>query len=188
MLTPPSPSPSVSVSATGSTVLALNCTSLPIESSSGGKSGNKTTCVSDSDLIVHGEHAGTVTPLPPYSITDPLPTPDGCTVSSVVAPMWTFSGFEIDSADKKTNGSANSTSADVGFNVKFLTGTNEFTYPVSVYQGKADATQPQWHACKFGASEAPMAPFACKFMYDAASKKLTLAADWICSDLDKDHP
>ncbi|GAB1318422.1 hypothetical protein MFIFM68171_08632 [Madurella fahalii] len=35
-------------------------------------------------------------PLAPYSIEDPLPTPDGCTISSVVSPSWIFSNFEIE--------------------------------------------------------------------------------------------
>ena len=165
-------------------VLPLNCTSVPV--GSGAKPGNKTTCLSNGDIVLQAQHAGTATPLPPYSITDPLPTPDGCTVSSIVGPAWTLSSFEIDSDNKSNSMATNIT--DVGFNLQFATGTNEFTYPVSVYQGRAIAGKPQWFQCTFGADQVPLAPYNCSFTYDPAAKQLTLAADWICSDLDKEHP
>lgn len=137
---------------------------------------------------MQAKNPGVATPLPPYSITDPLPTPDGCTVSSIVGPAWTLSSFEIDS-DSKTNATAAGNNiTDVGFNLQFATGTNEFTYPVNVYQGKRVDGKPQWFHCTFGADQAPLAPYNCTFSYDDAKKQLTLAADWICSDLDKANP
>ncbi|CAK7216110.1 hypothetical protein SCUCBS95973_002693 [Sporothrix curviconia] len=184
----------VSITASGSVVMPLNCTS--VATGTAAAPGNKTTCLSVSDIIVKADKAATVVPLPPYSITDPLPTPDGCTVSSIVSPAWTLSSFEIDSsADNKTAGSSSSSSSNataditaVGFDLQFTTGTNEFTYPVSVYQGPAVAGKPQWFQCKFGPDEEPLAPFDCSYTYNATSRQLTLAADWICNDLDRDHP
>lgn len=169
-------------------MLPLNCTSVAV-GSSGATAGNKTTCLSTSDIVVQAKNSGVATPLPPYSITDPLPTPDGCTVSSIVGPAWTLSSFEIDSdSGSKANATATNNITDVGFNLQFATGTNEFTYPVSVYQGKAVDGRPQWFHCTFGADEVPLAPYNCTFSYDDAKKQLTLAADWICSDLDKANP
>ncbi|KJR84733.1 uncharacterized protein SPSK_08952 [Sporothrix schenckii 1099-18] len=176
----------VSITASGSTVLPLNCTSVAV--GAGDNAGNKTTCLSNGDIVLQAQHPGTVASLPPYSVTDPLPTPDGCTVSSIVGPAWTLSSFEIDTdpRDPKGNRTANITS--VGFDLRLATGTNEATYPISVYQGRAVEGKPQWFHCTFGADEIPLAPYNCTYTYDAAAKQLTLAADWICSDLDRERP
>ncbi|CAK7207402.1 hypothetical protein SEUCBS139899_010212 [Sporothrix eucalyptigena] len=178
----------ISIQASGSVVMPLNCTSLATGTAD--KPGNKTTCLSTSDIVVKADKPGVVTQLPPYSITDPLPTPDGCTVSSIVNPTWTLSSFEIDSGVGNQTAAGNLTDITaVGFDLQFTTGTNEFTYPVSVYPGKAvDGKPPGWFQCKFGPDEEPLAPYNCSYTYDAATKQLSLAADWICSDLDKEHP
>ncbi|OAA66648.1 hypothetical protein SPI_01224 [Niveomyces insectorum RCEF 264] len=195
------PAKPVSITATGSVVLPLNCTSVPIDAAAGSTSppGNKTTCVSTSDIVVPGQQPGTVTSLPPYSIEDPLPTPDGCTVSSLVAPAWIFSSFELDrpagtndsSISSNSSSSAGGGNATVGFDLQFRTATNDFTFPVSVYQGppvSEQQTSQPWYTCTFGPDEVPLAPYTCSYTYDGATKKLTLAADWICSDLDPEHP
>ncbi|CAK7208775.1 hypothetical protein SBRCBS47491_000209 [Sporothrix bragantina] len=180
----------ISITASGSVVMPLNCTS--VATGTAAAPGNKTTCLSTSDIVVKAEKAGTVTHLPPYSVTDPLPTPDGCTVSSIVNPTWTLSSFEIDSgAGNKTVNSSNTSATDitaVGFDLQFTTGTNENTYPVSVYQGPAVDGKPQWFKCKFGPGEEQLAPLDCSYTYNATSKQLTLAADWICNDLDRENP
>ncbi|KAK3323236.1 hypothetical protein B0T19DRAFT_462686 [Cercophora scortea] len=164
----------VAISATGSTTLSLNCTT----------DTTQTACQTDA-AIVHGKVVSE-TSLAPYSIEDPLPTPDGCTVSSIVAPSWLLSNFEV---DKNATAGADALAA-VSFNIKLNTKNNLFDYPVFVsysdvqLQGAADV----WYPCTFGANELPLAPKSCSFQYRPDTNKLAIRADWVCIDVDAAHP
>ncbi|KAK3937731.1 hypothetical protein QBC46DRAFT_356387 [Diplogelasinospora grovesii] len=166
----------VMISATGNTTLSLDCTT----------DGTSTACQADKAMV-----RGSVLseePLPAYSIEDPLPTPDGCTISSIVAPSWTQSNFEVDKNATAT--SAGESPASVSFNMKLKTQANLFDYPVFVNQDNVlleDAGE-KWWPCSFGAGEEPSAPKQCSFRYSEKDARLELKADWVCFDLDANHP
>ncbi|KAK3688778.1 hypothetical protein B0T22DRAFT_512543 [Podospora appendiculata] len=164
----------VAISATGGTTLALNCTT----------DTTQTACQTDA-VTIHGKVISE-TSLTPYSIEDPLPTPDGCTVSSIVAPSWLLSNLEV---DRNATAGADAPAA-VSFNMKLNTKNNLFDYPVFVsqndvqLQGGADV----WYPCNFGANELPLAPKSCSFQYHPDTNKLAIRADWVCIDIDAAHP
>ncbi|KAK0641859.1 hypothetical protein B0T16DRAFT_496482 [Cercophora newfieldiana] len=181
----------VAYTGTGTTTLPLKCTA----------SLGRTACEADSVPV-----SGSVTSrtaLTPYSIEDPLPAADGCTISSVVSPAWTISNFEIVSSPALGGGhdhggqtpSAPSTPATVGFNIKLNTQTNTFDYPVFVTNkggaptasGK-DGDKEGWWPCTFGTGEQPLTPRSCKFAYEEGEKVLKVDADWVCVDLDAGSP
>ena len=120
-------------------------------------------------------------PLAPYSIEDPVPGPDGCTLASIFHPQWTLSAFTVE-VNSETNTSA------LSFEIILQTGTRGFQYPISIYQG---ADEEGWYKCDIGENGnigQTLFPTSCRFQYEAAAQKLTLDADWECSVLDADHP
>ena len=168
----------ISVSASASVVLPLEC-ERETEFSNGQV---KTSCVTDKDVLLTGGPA-TQASLTPYSISDPSPAADGCTVSSIFDPRWSFSAFEVDS------NAASNASATVAFNIRIVGGGFGFGSPLIVSQGAVGADG--WSACELGpGGEVAKSgwPVDCSLKYDAATKKLDLKADWICSDLDPHHP
>lgn len=175
----------VSYTGTGTTTLPLKCTT----------SLGRTACEADS-VPLSGSLL-TRTPLVPYSIEDPIPTPDGCTISSVVSPAWTITNFEVvsgPSAPSHNHGGGGSTAppaspASVGFNIKLNTKTNSFDYPVFVTnKGVALQDDDKWWPCSFGTGEQPLAPRSCKFQYEETGRVLKVDADWVCVDLDAGSP
>lgn len=165
------------VSYTGSakTKLPLKCTS---------ESG-RTACEAD-QVGVEGELAEK-TDLVPYSIEDPLPTADGCTISSVVSPSWSLSNFEVTRNASEARGQG-----AVAFNMKLNTKANLFDYPVYVNHRDmeigAAADDDTWYPCAFGAGEQPLAPKNCTFRYAQKTNTLAVNADWACMDLDPENP
>jgi hypothetical protein len=121
----------------------------------------------------------------PYSIEEPTTGPDGCTISSIYRPQWRFSAFEVDTDQKNV--------PSVYFEIILVTGSPGFQFPISIMQ---DATplaggDGSWYNCVVGPAGdigEPLWPTACSFKYEAATKKLTLRADWTCAELDADHP
>lgn len=123
-----------------------------------------------------------VVTLPPYAIEDPAPAPDGCTISSLLDPRWSFSAFNIFDA--------NSSSSTVTFEVILQTDRG-FQYPIPIYQGAPVEGNEGWYECDIGAdggNALPLWPYQCSFKYTAATQELVLDADWSCQDLDRDHP
>ncbi|KAK4220783.1 hypothetical protein QBC38DRAFT_513881 [Podospora fimiseda] len=130
-------------------------------------------------------------PLPPYSLKDPLPTAESCTISSVVSPSWWFS-------DLVTTTSGTGTGS-VKFGIELATGNSSFTgfpsviarggVPIKLLMGGAQALEPVWYPCVFESiGELNLTPTACAFKYDSAERVLRLSADWKCGDLDAAHP
>ncbi|KAK0732210.1 hypothetical protein B0H67DRAFT_478554 [Lasiosphaeris hirsuta] len=160
----------VSYTAAGKTTLPLACTT----------ENGRTACQADG-VRVSGK-VDSQTELAPYSIEDPLPTADGCTISSIVSPSWTLSNFEV---DKSGSGGASA----IAFNMKLNTKVNLFDYPVFVTHSnvRLDSTD-AWYPCVFGPNEAPLAPRNCTFQYREKTNTLAINADWTCIDLDADHP
>lgn len=132
-------------------------------------------------MRVTGEVASSAR-LPPYSIEDPVPTADGCTISSVVAPAWALSNFEVD-VDEETLPEDAATAPFVGFYMRLRTQQLALDYPVFVHQADVDLRagddEDAWVVCEFGQGEVPLAPKRCEFRY---------RADWICIDLDEENP
>ncbi|KAK0620870.1 hypothetical protein B0T14DRAFT_481973 [Immersiella caudata] len=174
-----------SYTGTGTATLPLKCISEQ----------GRTACEADSVPV-----SGTLlsrTALTPYSIQDPLPVPDGCTISSVVSPAWTISNFEVVSAPitpshdhgHESPAVPAAPAATVGFNIKLNTQTNSFDYPVFVTnRGVTLAEKETWWPCSFGTGEQPLAPRGCKFRYEGEEGVLKVDADWVCVDLDGGSP
>ncbi|KAK3353989.1 hypothetical protein B0T25DRAFT_480581 [Lasiosphaeria hispida] len=162
----------VSYTATGKTTLPLVCTT---------ESG-RTACQADA-VPVSGK-VDSKTELAPYSIEDPLPTADGCTISSIVSPSWTLSNFEVDKSSKASGGPS-----AIAFNMKLNTKVNLFDYPVFVTHSDVQLNSTDsWYPCVFGPNEAPLAPRNCTFQYRDKTNTLAINSDWTCIDLDADHP
>ncbi len=127
--------------------------------------------------------------LPPYSIDDPLPLPDGCTLSSIFSPRWTFSAFEVDHNASVAVANDGSTSS-VSFNLILQTANPGFQFPISISQD-ARVANSSWFKCAIGEAGGEgqiLWPSECTFQYRPLTKELALKADWTCSDLDPDHP
>jgi len=141
---------------------------------------NRTTCVTSDTFAVEGKLMST-TSLPPYSIEDPLPVPDGCTASSIINPRWVLSHFTIDNTT--------ATSPAISFNIILQTANQGFQYPILIEQGKASSDG--WYECDIGQGGDTgqlLFPTKCSFKYAPETKQLALKADWLCSDLDHGHP
>jgi hypothetical protein len=163
----------------------LNCTTSPVGIDGTGND-TKTSCLYSDDVTLAGKPLSE-TPLAPYSIEDPVPGPDGCTLSSIFHPQWTFSSFEVDTNAQNAS--------SVSFEVILRTGSPGFQFPISIYQGDttrlAGGDDGSWYACVIGPSGdigQPLWPTACSFQYRPATQQLTLKADWACAELDPDHP
>ncbi|KAK3389881.1 hypothetical protein B0H63DRAFT_428441 [Podospora didyma] len=178
----------VSISATGNATLALNCT----------KDSTTTTACQAASITVAGNVVSEQA-LPPYSIEDPLPAPDGCTISSIVAPSWTLSNFEVDKNEANTTGGHdhghtrrdidNGPSASISFNMKLNTKAVNYDYPVFVNHNDVQLADAEaWYPCSFGPGEVPIAPKSCSFQYKEATSTLTIKVDWVCIDIDEAHP
>jgi len=143
----------------------------------------KTSCINRGDVTLAAQQLSN-TSLAPYSIVDPTLGPDGCTISSIYRPAWRFSAFEIDSDQTNTS--------SLYFEIILVTGSPGFQFPISITQDTTPlAGDPSWYSCVLGASGdtgPPLFPTACNFKFEAATKKLTLKADWSCAELDADHP
>lgn len=183
----------VAYTGTATTTLPLKCTT----------SQGRTACEADS--VVVGGSLTSQTALVPYSIEDPLPSADGCTISSVVSPAWTISNFEIVSSPAGASpspggghdhgGAAAAAPPTVGFNIKLNTKTNTFDYPVFVTnkgepaaKGNGGSGEEEWWPCAFGTGEQPLAPRSCKFAYEEGERVLKVDADWVCVDLNGESP
>ena len=139
-------------------------------------------CLTQKDVPLTGGPA-TEAALTPYSISDPIPSADGCTVSSIFNPRWAFSSFQTDSD------AASNASTSVTFNIAIQGGGFGFGAPLIVSQGPVGADG--WSPCELGpGGEVATSgwPVDCSIKYDVASKKLDLKADWVCSDLDPHNP
>ena len=179
----------VQISGTATTTLDLECTT----------EGSTTNCLAPS-IPVKGTQLSE-TQLPPYAIEDPIPTTDGCTISSVLSPSWSLSNFEIDynnatspSDPGHDHGGGEPAPAPAGgsivsFNMRLNT-LNNFDFPVFVNHldvkvGDAET----WYPCSFGPGEQPLVPKKCEFRYhDAPRNELEIKADWVCIDIDASNP
>ncbi|OIW23408.1 hypothetical protein CONLIGDRAFT_585806 [Coniochaeta ligniaria NRRL 30616] len=177
-----SPASPVQVTASASESLPLTCTSASV-GTDGAFTDTKTTCINPSDVTLAAQLL-LQSALVPYSIEDPVPGPDGCTLSSIFHPQWTFSAFEVDS----TGTNASSTS----FEIILRTGSPGFQFPISISQDTtALAGDGSWYSCIIGPSGdigQPLWPTSCSFKYQATTQELSLRAEWSCSELDPDHP
>ncbi|KAK4152588.1 hypothetical protein C8A00DRAFT_44343 [Chaetomidium leptoderma] len=138
-----------------------------------------TYCSSPTDITLAAK-LGRVTTLRPYVLEDPTPASprgDGCTLTSIFAPRWQFSAFQV-------NG------GQVTFEVILNAPDRGFQYPIPIYQGEKTEGG-GWYKCEVGADGGnglPLWPYQCEFRYDADTKGLVLRADWECRDLDGVHP
>ncbi|KIH86520.1 hypothetical protein SPBR_08344 [Sporothrix brasiliensis 5110] len=202
----------VQITAVGSSTLSLRCVTKTLPGSSSTDGGNGTVqtskqCVpaaskgngTTSGITVTGHVTSTVA-LPAYSIEEPQPVPDGCTVSSLLNPVWIYSAFGY----SQKNGSAGVTG--ISFNLILQTSNPGFQFPISISQGPkwsgnttlplpvgnaTTTTTESWYDCIIGngGDDSPtLWPHDCRFQYVPSTKQLSLVADWYCSDLDRQHP
>ncbi|KAL1862770.1 hypothetical protein VTK73DRAFT_6657 [Phialemonium thermophilum] len=198
------PARPVRILATGTENLPLHCTTvLTPASDPSAPPANSTSCYADA-ITIDGTLVSR-TPLPPYSIEDPLPTPDGCTVTSLVDPAWRLSNFEVDRNASATEPGAR---GSLGFSLALDAPGDQFGFPADVVlsdvvlvpssnaaQGgngtsaaAATSGDEGWYPCVFGQGQEPLVPHSCSFRYDGGTGRFALRAEWICNDLDPDHP
>ncbi|KAK4223380.1 hypothetical protein QBC38DRAFT_517170 [Podospora fimiseda] len=116
--------------------------------------------------------------LPPYAIEDPVPRADGCTISSILNPVWTFSHFSL---------ASNAETTTVTFEVILATARRGFQYPIPVSVTIPHAGDAVYYPCEIGPdgeNEAPLWPYECSVKYAADTKEIVLSAAWACHDLD----
>ncbi|CAK7204241.1 hypothetical protein SEUCBS139899_006996 [Sporothrix eucalyptigena] len=191
----------VQITAVGSAKLPLSCATTSIPGSGDEAAQTSKQCVPSAALAntnstgKPGSNVGAVTvtgrvthteALPAYSIEEPQPVPDGCTVSSLLHPVWLFSAFGY---SQKTNAT---TVSDVNFDLILQTGNPGFQFPISISQGTPYGNaSSSWYNCVIGngGDDSPtLWPYACRFQYVPSTKQLSLQADWYCSDIDAKHP
>lgn len=124
------------------------------------------------------------TTLPPYSLTEPIPRDNTCTITSILAPKWQFSAFEIVYTPEKEEWEA------INFEIILATYSG-FQYPIPVTVSRAAGREGGWFECVIGADGAndqPLWPYACLVQFNPETKELKLKADWQCRELDGDQP
>jgi len=166
-------------------VLSLNCTTKPVK---GEPEWNVTTCDGPTDVTLNGTLLA-ADPLTPYSIEDPLPTADDCTISSIFSPKWTFSDFTLN-RDASPSAANDSSSSSFSFDIILQTKNPGFQFPVSITRG-TQVGNSSWYNCDIGGGGDTgqlLWPSDCTIQYKAATQEITLKADWVCTDLDPDHP
>ncbi|KAK4198537.1 hypothetical protein QBC40DRAFT_331190 [Triangularia verruculosa] len=174
------PSKPVQFTASATTILPLNCTTSPLSS---GSPINETVCDRNPTLTLEGK-VDSVTTLPPYSLTEPIPRDNTCTITSILAPRWQFSAFEIVYTPEKEEWEA------INFEI-ILAAYTGFQYPIPVTVSRAAAREGGWFECVIGADGAnaqPLWPYACLVQFNPETKELKLKADWQCKELDGDQP
>ncbi|KAL2167421.1 hypothetical protein VTG60DRAFT_1327 [Thermothelomyces hinnuleus] len=171
----------------GTTALDLQC-----QVFNGTGEGNTTTfCTGVTDGTFAGEATGRAA-LPPYSLRDPLPTAEGCTASSVVAPGWWLNDFVTNTTRARNDtvtarfglerrGGAGAAPAG-SFSIVAADGVR-----YSSANGSVDALP--WNECVLGSvANAALAPTGCEFRYQMATRFLGLKVQWTCNDLDAESP
>jgi hypothetical protein len=173
----------VAIRGSGRQALSLNCEKHALPGNN-----TQTSCVSPSPFVVKGQVLAQDS-LPPFSIEDPNVAGDGCTLTSIFDPKWTFSVFTVEG---KASAAAPAAVENplVGFNIILETPNRRYQYPMPIAQGKRIGDGP-WYDCEVGTDGGnglPLWPYQCSLQYDASKKELTLKADWACSDLDAEQP
>ncbi|KAK4171118.1 hypothetical protein QBC36DRAFT_200002 [Triangularia setosa] len=174
------PSKPLQITASATTILPLNCTTSPL---SPGSPINETVCDRNPTLLLRGK-VGSIVTLPPYSLTEPVPRDNSCTITSILAPKWQFSAFEIVYTPEKEEWEA------INFEIILATYTG-FQYPIPVTVSRAAGREGGWFECVIGADGAndqPLWPYACLVQFNPETKELKLKADWQCKELDGDQP
>ncbi|KAH8896433.1 hypothetical protein GQ53DRAFT_603414, partial [Thozetella sp. PMI_491] len=174
----------VRIQATGGMVMNLECNVVHSPGSGSGPASTTQECTGVRFTMYGSPMSQTV--LPPYSIEDPLLTPDGCTASSIMSPSWGFSNFRIESRPSNST----ETSSTVSFDMVLETQDNEFLHSVAVSRPNITlgTMQDSWYPCTFAQGEAPVAPRNCSFRYRPSTNTLDVDAEWTCNDLDSKHP
>ncbi|AEO58268.1 hypothetical protein MYCTH_101321 [Thermothelomyces thermophilus ATCC 42464] len=177
----------------GTTALDLQC-----QVFDGTGEGNTTTfCTGVTDGTFAGEATGRPAALPPYSLRDPLPTAEGCTVSSVVAPGWWLNDFVTNTTRARNDtvtarfglerrGGVGAAAPAGSFSIVAADGVRY--YYSSAADGSVDALLP-WNECVLeSVANAALAPTGCEFRYRMATRFLALKVQWTCNDLDAENP
>ncbi|KAK3381799.1 hypothetical protein B0H63DRAFT_213937 [Podospora didyma] len=162
------------ITGTASEILALDCKDYGTDTVS-------TTCNAPGDITVNGQLLSK-SPLPAYSLAEPLPVDDGCTISSVLNPQWAFSQFHVDNSL-------------VTFEIILKAPRRGYAYPISISQDATAKSSDGWYPCVLGPGASDTGgiyhalwPSKCSIKYTPATKELIFKADWVCGELDPDHP
>ncbi|KAK4184375.1 hypothetical protein QBC35DRAFT_540527 [Podospora australis] len=182
------PSKPIAITATASAILPLVCSTQPIPTPDSDSPSNstltQTICPENPDVALQGTLLTTTT-LAPYSLEAPVPRADGCTISSILRPTWSFSAFEIASSNPEDPSAWES----VTFEIILATNNRGFQFPIPISFRK-DPTK-EWFPCEIGPdgeNDRPLFPYKCEAQFDAATKELKLKADWECKEFDEEHP
>lgn len=152
----------------------------------------QTLCTSSGPLSLTGTISSTTT-LAPYVLTDPRPTRDGCTLTSLLNPRWTFSHFRIYNGSVPSPESIPPIGVDpqtpiipqgVSFDIILAAEERGFQYPIEVYQG--EEKEGGWYECVIGPdgeNGVALWPYWCEFRWDGGTRELRIRARWECEEL-----
>lgn len=178
-VTNPSGRFSFAITASGTTNLTLACQTFAGETTfcNGGPSGTFTGNVTSHAL------------LPSYSLDDPLPTTNSCTVASMLSPAWWLDNFETNTTTDHSD------VVTVRFGLELQTSDQPTGSAATVvadgvhYSNASSAGALPWYSCNFAVvADHALAPTNCSFQYDMASRFLGLRVQWQCADLDAHSP
>src|SRR4051794_36056865 len=110
------------ITGVASQVLPLSCTTEKVYGFP------RKTCQGDKDIAIKGKKLSESS-LAPFSIPAPLPTADGCTISSIFDPKWSLSAFSLDA---KSGSVATTSNGAVNFNIILATASRGFQFPIAV--------------------------------------------------------
>ena len=80
-------------------------------------------------------------------------------------------------------------SGAISFNLRLNTQASLFDFPVFVYHDDVKLADAEtWYPGSFGAGEQPLAPRTASFRYDDKAQEIAIKTDWVCIDIDPQHP
>ncbi|KAM7187472.1 hypothetical protein V8F33_011212 [Rhypophila sp. PSN 637] len=169
------------ITASGTIKLPLECETNPVPDS---PNDTKKSCIipEEGDITMPGT-VDALTILAPFVIEDPIPQRDGCTLTSIFNPKWSFSQFSVTTTPAGKE--------DIFFNIILAAENRGFQFPIPIYTGEAVKGKEGWYNCvvgQDGENAAPLWPYQCEFKYENATKNLEIRADWACVDFDPEHP
>ncbi|SPQ23987.1 23147234-4904-4ae1-896b-19f665238165 [Thermothielavioides terrestris] len=178
------PDTNFAITATGTTNLTLDCQTFE---------GGTTFCTGGTS----GAFPGNVTShtlLQPYSLDDPLPTTDSCTVASMLSPAWWLDNFASNTTTNHSDVETVSfamelqTSGQPTGNAAYIATDGVRSSNGSAPANSSAAALP-WYPCNITSVGDPtLAPTNCSFRYDMPSRFLGLQVQWQCADLDAHSP
>lgn len=118
-------------------------------------------------------------PLPPFSLTDPLPTTGGCTIESIYGPNFGINEIYLDNLKNTTD---DPQSVNFRFHLrKYHTGQDDvIENTINISRISNSSVAQTWVTSDFLTS----GTYKCAWKYDFARNHFTFDYEWLCNDKD----